>query len=158
MKLVPLTRGKFAMVDDADFEAVSQFKWQAVKRGRCFYAARCVRKPDGKWTIQYMHRFLMPGIAQIDHRDGNGLNNQRKNIRPATTQQNFWAFKRKQAGATSKFRGVSWEKKRLKWEAQIRVDGKNIFLGYFTAGEDAARAFDAAARKYRGEFAHLNFP
>lgn len=158
MKTIPLTQGKVALVDDADYEAVSQFKWCALKIGRRFYAVRNVRRPDGKIANQYMHRFLMPGAPEVDHRDGDGLNNQRNNLRPATSQQNHQGFKSKAAGKTSKFRGVSWRKERQKWRGHIQVDGKFVHLGSFKNEEDAARAYDAAARKYFGEFASPNFP
>lgn len=159
MKTIPLTQGKVALVDDADYAAVSQFKWCAMKIGRRFYAVRNVRRPDGKVANQYMHRFLMPGAAEVDHINGDGLNNSRENnLRSVTTRQNRQAFKRKAAGKTSKFRGVSWRKERGKWRAHIQVYGKFVHLGTFSNEIDAARAYDAAALKYFGEFAHLNFP
>lgn len=160
MKTIPLSQGKVALVDDADFEAVSQFKWYANKVGRRFYAARKVRKPDGNWTHLYMHKVLLPGAVEVDHRDGNSLNNQKKsNLRPATRLQNAQGFQRKRPGTTSKFRGVTWDKSRLKWIAQITVNKKHINLGRFINEVDAARAYDAAARKYFVEgFLHLNFP
>lgn len=146
------------MVDDADFGAVSQFKWHAQKAGRGFTAVRSVRKPDGKWTLQSLHNFLLPGVPRVDHRDGNRLNDQRGNLRPATRRQNGQGFRRKALGTTSKFRGVNWCRRELKWLARIRIDGRLKFLGYFNSEEDAARVYDAAARKYFGEFASPNFP
>lgn len=158
MKTVPLTKGKFALVDDADYEAVSQFKWYAVKIGRRFYAIRPIRKPDGQKTTQYMHRFLMPGVAEVDHIDGDGLNNSReKNLRSVTRQQNLQGFQRQRLGKTSKFRGVCWCRTYSKWLVRIKVDRRNIHVGYFEEELDAARARDAAARKYFGEGASLNF-
>lgn len=159
MKLIPLTQGKFAMVDDEDFDAVSQFKWHAKKLGRRVYATRSIKKPNGKYSLQLMHRFLMPDVPEIDHEDGNGLNNQRKsNLRPATTQQNAQGFRRKSSGKTSKFRGVSWHKKAGKWRAYICLDDKHKHLGHFNSEIDAAKAYDIAARKYFGDFASPNFP
>lgn len=157
MKTVLLTQGKVALIDDADYAVVSQFKWCAVKNGERFYAARNIRKPNGKQKLQYLHQFLLPGVGKIDHRDGNSLNDQRYNLRPATTRQNAQGVQRKRPGTTSKFRGVCWHKTALKWLTQIRVDGHKIHLGLFENESDAARAYDAAARKYFGDFASLNF-
>lgn len=158
MKTVSLTRGKVALVDDADFEAVSKFKWRAAKRGKRIYAVRSLRNPDGKETNPYLHQFLMPGLACIDHRDGDGLNNQRENLRPATHQQNQQGFKRKRLGMTSLFRGVSWHASRKKWVSQIMTGGKHVFFGRFDSETEAARAYDSAARKHFGDFAAPNFP
>lgn len=157
MKEIPLTQGKVALVDDADFEAVSKFKWHAAKRRSRFYAARKIHKPDGEWTIQYLHQFLMPGVPQIDHQYGDGLDNRRKNIRPATNQQNRHGVNRKKVGAGSTFRGVSRDKQRGSWKAKIKACGKTLFLGRFSVESDAARAYDTAAKKYFGEFASPNF-
>lgn len=154
MKTIPLTQGQVALVDDADYEAVSQFKWYFNKG----YAARNILKPDGKRSIQYLHRFLMPGVAEVDHRDGNKLNDQRENLRSVTHQQNCQGSCRKRPGSTSKFRGVTWNKQCGKWQSQIMVDGKNICLGWFTEEAASARARDVAAIKYCGPSAHLNFP
>lgn len=158
MKTIPLTRGLVALIDDADYAAVSQFKWYAMKRGRQFYAVRTIRKPDGKRTAQYLHQFLMPGVPRIDHLDGNGCNDQQHNLRAATHAQNMQGFQHKRRGTTSKFRGVSWNKPARKWLARIRVCGKDLHLGCFDSEEDAARARDTAALKYFGKNAHLNFP
>lgn len=158
MKTIPLSQGQVALVDDADFEVVNQFKWYATKRKHTFYAVRHIKKPDGSDTIQYLHRFLLPGIDRVDHEDGDGLNNRReKNLRPATAQQNSQGVCRKRPGATSRFRGVSWDKKLGKWKAEISIEGEYRYLGLLESEEDAAHAFDASARKYRGESAHQNF-
>lgn len=157
MRLIPLTQGKFAMVDDADFDAVNAHKWCAHKIGRRFYAMRAIRKPDGTKWIQHLHTFLLPDAGRVDHRDGDGLNNQRYNLRPATYTQNARGFKRKRARATSQYRGVSWHKKLRKWEACIMVN-KKVPLGYFHDETDAAHAYDAAAVFYFGEWASTNFP
>lgn len=160
MKKVPLTQGKFAIVDDADFESVSSFNWFADKVGRMFYAGRKIRNASGKWVTLRMHQFLFPGNVESHHFDGDGLNNQRKNLRAATRQQNLRGLRRKKLGATSKFRGVCWVKRTKKWHAQIRVDKTNpvpIHLGYFDSEIEAAKVYDAAAKKYFGVFASCNF-
>lgn len=159
MRTIPLTQGKTALVDDADYAAVSQFKWCAMKARRgLFYAGRTIRKPDGKRTTQTLHQFLLPGVPRIDHQDGDGLNNQRYNLRPATNQQNHQGVQQKKINATSRFRGASRSKNSLKWRASISPNGKTVNLGDFTSEEDAARAYDTAARKYFKNFAAPNFP
>lgn len=157
MKEIQLTQGKFALVDDTNFEMVNQFKWFALKNRRRFYAARKVRKPDGGWTTFYLHRFLMPGVFSIDHIDGNSLNDQMSNLRPASPRQNKQGFQLKREGVTSQFRGVSWHKTGQKWRVDIRFAGKTIYLGLLSSEQDAAMAYDVAARKIFGEFASANF-
>lgn len=158
MKVILLTRGYSTVVDDGDYERVSNFKWHAhTKKGRTTYAARSIKHPDGRFGLEFLHQ-LLTGLRGADHRDGDGLNNLRSNLRAATTQQNMRGFKRKRAGATSKFRGVCWYGGRQKWYAGIRVSGKQINLGLFSCEKEAALAYDRAARELFGDFATPNFP
>lgn len=150
-KLIPLSRGLFATVDDEDFDWLSQWKWVAQPGGRKgspkFYAIR----RDGKRSV-LMHREIAGIDAGIgtDHRDGDGLNNQRLNLRPANQSQNLLnAAKRR--NAKSRFKGVS--AKRQKWEARFM----NRRFGVFDTEEAAARAYDNAARDHDPEFALTNF-
>lgn len=115
---------------------------------------------DGK--TQSLHRIIAERMEfhisdQIDHIDGNKLNNQRNNLRSATSSQNAINSK-KPKNNTSGYKGVSWSKKSKKWRAQICFEGKQIHLGFFDDSKDAANAYDKAALKYFGEFARLNFP
>jgi hypothetical protein len=103
-----------------------------------------------------MHKMLT-GWPQTDHIDHNGLNNQRSNLRPATGGRNLQNA-RKRAGASSVHKGVSWDSSHSKWLARICVDGHQRFLGYCLSEEDAARAYDSAAREAFGAYACLNFP
>lgn len=156
-KQIPLTRGLFAIVDDADFERVNQFKWHACKSRNTksiFYAQRHTPRPFRKLII--LHIFLMnsPKGTDVDHIDGNGLNCRRENMRLATKAQNQWN-RGKNSTNTSGYKGVSFQGK---WRASIKVNGNRIWLGTFPTAELAARAYDEAAKKYHDEFAFLNFP
>ena len=151
---IPLTKGKLAVIDDED-QRFARFRWYAQYGDGRWYAAR--RKGSG---IVFLHREVMglPGKKKIDHRDGNGLNCQRANLRVATTAQNAANQKRRVDNSTG-FKGVSWDGRgRGRWRAQIKVQGKNTHLGGYSSAEDAALAYDAAARKAFGKFAALNFP
>jgi hypothetical protein len=159
MKTVPLhgekAAGRVALVDDADYELVSQYRWHVWQRERAFYAAANVRRPGGRRTTIKMHNLIL-GYAGIDHRNGNGLDNQRANLRPATQSQNVHNM-RSYAASSSPFKGVSWDGQRQRWTARIFVGGRKRHLGRFTVEEDAARAYDAAALTAWGSYAWLNF-
>lgn len=155
MKKISLTQGQFAVVDDADFEQLNQFKWFAHKRTGNFYA---VRRKDGKHVS--MHRELLgitdPSILG-DHKDRNTLNNQRNNLRKASRSQNN-ANTRSRNNSVSKYLGVSPFVKngKSKWRANICKDKKIYHLGYFKTEEDAALAYNKKALELHGEFANLN--
>ncbi len=159
MREIKLTQGKVALVDDEDFEAVSQFKWYAtVKDGRIYYACRKTTI-NGQRIIIHMHRLLMgldKGCAKvIDHIDGNGLNNQKCNLRICTIQQNC-QNRKSQKNNTSGYKGVSFDKQYLKWKARICAKDKRTVIGYYVNKEQAALAYNEAAKKHYGEFASLN--
>jgi hypothetical protein len=157
MKRIPLTQGQVALVDDDDFERLSGHKWCAARdRSGNFYAVRHIPGPRWQKTI-YMHREVCPQGAEGDHRNRNTLDNQRRNLRPATHAQNAQNTGRLKNN-TSGFRGVYWEKQVNKWRARIYSDKQRHLLGYFLNAEDAARAYDRAAKERFGEFACLNFP
>lgn len=157
MKEIPLTQGKVTVVDDDVYEWASKFKWYARKGWRTFYACRTSLQKLGKRRDIFLHREIMqlPDSIRVDHRDEDGLNNRRENLRPATKQQNAINYQRD--GGSSKFRGVCWHKQHQKWGATIRWDGRQHHLGYFKDEELAARAYDASARINHGEFARPNF-
>lgn len=157
MKEIPLTQGKVALVDDEDYERAMRHKWFAHKEHRTYYACRNVVQRGGSRGIQYLHNFIL-GILGVDHKDGNGLNDWRLNLRAATQQQNCFSHRRKKNGASSEFRGVSWVKDRQKWTAHIQINRQQKNLGNFLCEVSAARAYDVAARELFGEFATPNFP
>lgn len=156
MAEIPLTQGKVAIVDDADLPLVTQYKWHC-KHG---YAARSTYG-NGRSTI-LMHRAILnaPDGTEIDHIDGNKLNNRRANLRlcsHADNMKNKVSYK-KRAENHSCFKGVHWKKATRKWMACIQLDGKRRHLGHFTDETEAALAYDTAARELFGEFARPNFP
>jgi len=154
-KRINLTQGKYAIVDNEDYDRLSKYKWYANKNGQKFYAERSI-KINGKRTIQRMHRLLMssPNGVGIDHINGDGLDNRKSNLRLSTTSQN--AMNRKGYG-TSKYLGVCWNKKQEKWQAQIQTFSQKIGLGFYHDEIEAAKAYDVAARKHHGNFANPNF-
>lgn len=158
MKTLPLTQGKFAVVSDSDFPFVKNFQWCAKRIKTLWYTVRSVRQNGKKITI-YLHRHLL-GVSKtekIDHRDGDGLNNSRRNLRIATTTQNSQGFQTSRKNKSSRFRGVTWVKKVGRWQASIGIKGRVKFIGEFCDEKKAARAYDSAARKYFGRFAFQNF-
>lgn len=153
---IPLSKGREALIDAADLELVSQFKWYAEPLANTCYGAN---KNSGK-SKQYLHRHIMgetdPTVL-IDHRNGDGLDNRRLNLRRSTKKQNV-QNSAGQVNTSSGYKGVSYVKKSGKWRAYI-VPHKpaQISLGTYELEEDAARAYDVAAKQYFGEFAYLNF-
>jgi hypothetical protein len=149
MKYIPLTRGKFALVDSVDFTRLIQHKWYAHSRRGKFYAAR------GRNPQISMHAEVFGGSC--DHKNRNSLDNRRNNLRKATHQEqccNRGTRKDNKSG----FKGVSWHAQSRQWRAQVRVYGKTLYCKGFASKEAAAQAYDTAAKKFHGEFAVLNFP
>jgi hypothetical protein len=155
MKRIPLTQGFFTLVDDEDFEELSKFNWHFARGRKTNYAARGVRV-GGKMKRIYLHRQLLnaPKGVEIDHEDGDGLNNRRGNVRFASRAQN--TTNRPKIRGRSKYKGVSQSIRPVGWKASIRAQGRGIHLGYFRIEEDAARAYNTAAQKFFGKFARLN--
>lgn len=154
---IPLSQGMVAIVDAADYDAVMAFNWREFKqRNGTSYADRHVRKPDGRQAHQFLHTFLT-GWPYVDHRNGNGLDNRRANLRAATHAENM-RNRGLFSNSTSGFKGVSWSKHVGKWQAAIRADGKRHYLGCYSTAEAAALAYDVAAVELHGAFAWLNFP
>lgn len=152
---VPLTKGYESKVDLCDIDLVKNYNWRYAQG-----YARCTINIDGKWHDIALHQLLLNEYSLIiDHEDGDGLNNTRKNIRIATFSDNSRNKKPKRDKLLkNKYKGITWRKdlKYAPWGAQIEVNGKNVWLGYHKSPEEAAKAYDEAAIKYFGEFAFTN--
>lgn len=155
VRYIPLTKGKFAIVDAADYEWLSRHKWQALEVGPGrFYASRAA---PGRGRVA-MHREIVkapPGML-VDHANGNPLNNRRLNLRVCTPAQNC-ANRRPRPGCASRYKGVA-PVGNGKYGAQIGHQGKVLWLGTFADEIEAAQAYDRKAYELNGEFAYLNFP
>ena len=149
---IPLTKGAVALIDERDLPLVANVKW-CLCNG---YAVRSVRQPSGKTKHFRMHRVIMdaPDDMEVDHIDGDRLNNRRSNLRLCTSEQNTHNRPKHNTGGSRIYKGV--RKRNNRYVAEICVARKNISLGSFLTAEDAAHAYDCAAIKYHGEFANLN--
>jgi hypothetical protein len=151
---IPLTKGRFALVDPADYKILKKFNWSVIEKSGIFYAVRY----DHKKEIR-MHRQITnaPSHLVCDHIDHNGLNNTRKNLRLCTLAENSLNQKIRK-GCSSKYKGVYWHKRDKKFYARISHKRKSHHLGCFRNERAAAYVYDCAAKKLFGDFAHLNFP
>ncbi len=156
-RLIKLTMGQYTKVDPEDFDFLNQFKWQATRGKSSFYAGRMITV-NGRPRHCSMHRFIMnaPEGMVVDHKNHDGLDNRKANLRISTIAQNNYNSLKGFYKGSSKYRGVSYDKKTKKWRATIYFENKKIHLGMFTDEKDAARAYDAAAIKYYGQFALRN--
>jgi hypothetical protein len=154
---IPVGRTHFAIVDRADCRLVSPYRWHLLRGHNGKLYAHTVGSV-------YMHRLIAgtPPGYETDHRNGDGLDNTRRNLRTATPSQNranMWKPKRADGlPQSSAYKGVTWDKPRGKWRAAIQVVGHSRNLGRYDLEDDAARAYDVAALAAWGEFARLNFP
>ena len=158
MRTIQLTLGKEAVVDDADFEKIKHLSWCTAERKeensvRYYSVARI------NGIVVLMHRYILglpPRLPYVDHKDGDGLNCQRSNLRICDNSSNQ-ANRRKTVGY-SRFKGVSLGSDGMKWVAQTKYKQKQIYIGRFESEEDAARAYDKKMIELHGEFARVNFP
>lgn len=157
-RLIPLTQGQNALVDAEDFEWLNQWNWTAhwQPTNRSYYAVRCIPGIIKKQNQIKMHRVIMGCKLgeQIDHHSQNTLDNRKQNLRQCTPTQNSQNRK----SCYGRFKGARWEKQSEKWRSSIRIHGQHKHLGIFGSEQEAALAYDAAAKIYFGEFALLNFP
>lgn len=153
-KRIPLTRGKFAIVDDADHEWLSQYQWCALRNKHHWYAI--TSQPGNNKKKIYMHRLILnaPKGLLVDHKNRDGLDNRRANIRLCTNSENMQNQGPRQR-PNKTYKGIS--PKGNRWAATISLDGNRTYLGSFPTEADAARAYDRAASNAFGDFARLNF-
>ena len=152
MKTIPLTQGQFAIVDDADFETLSQFKW-FFKRG---YAVRNQYDGNYKQRMVFMHVEIIntPKDFQTDHINGNGLDNRRENLRICSAAENS-RNQKLHKNNKNLLKGVSRVHKMKKFRARIMVSGKEKHLGCFSTPEEAHAAYCEAAKKHFGDYARF---
>ena len=153
---IELSQGLKAEIDDEDFESVSRFRWHAIKGHSTFYAVRNGVGPNGPRS-EYLHRFLLQpeGKLQVDHINGNGLDNRRCNLRLATHAQNLANAKpHRSHGKTSYFKGVYWNSLTKKWIVRVGEE----YVGCYDDEERAAWGYDIAALAKYGAYAQTNYP
>ncbi len=152
MKVIPLSRGAVAVVDDEDFDELSKYSWYLHPASTNLYAAR----NEGNRAIM-MHDQIMnpPNGMEVDHIRGLTLDNRRSELRICTHAQNQRNMRLPRSNKSG-YKGVHFSKAAQKWQAGLRVDGKTLYLGVFADIIDAARAYNDAATKHYGEFARLN--
>lgn len=155
-RYIPLSQGRFAIVDTEDYEELAKRKWYCSAKKNRAYAMR--RRPGAEKRI-LMHRWIMnaPDNLFVDHIDGNGLNNRRANLRLCTPAQNA-RNRRPDRNCHSKYKGVTWGKLQNKWLATISNAGRHTHLGCFKNEIDAAITYDRKAQTLHAQFAYLNFP
>lgn len=158
-KEIELSQGKVALVDDEDFDILNRYKWYAYQEKSGHWYVKRTPSINGKRVPeQKMHRVILglqPGDKiQTDHINHNGLDNRRENLRKCTHAENQYNQRIRQH--SSRYKGVSWDERRGKWIAQIRINGGNEYLGCFNDEDNAAKAYNLVAIGYFGGFANLN--
>jgi hypothetical protein len=163
MKQIPLSQGKIAFVDDEDFDWLNQYKWCAYQPNSkgTYYATRNITYTDGTCSMVQMHREIL-GLSLGDrglgdHKDRNGLNNQKHNLRVGSKALNSHNSKL-QSNNSSGYRGVYWHKNRSKWVVRIGIHGVPKYCGVYDDVVEAAKVYDKEALQAYGPNVYLNFP
>jgi len=157
---IPLTQGKFAIVDPEDYPHLARYKWFLAKCPTSSYAARWQYLPNcQKRERIWMHHQIisLPKGLVCDHINRNGIDNRKANLRPATVSQNLCNRPKRKTKTRSKYKGLEWDKLQRKWKARIQFNNRQIYLGSFASETDAAKAYDQAAHELHGRFAAPNF-
>ena len=157
---IALGHGFVAYVDETDLPAVVGYTWTVAQRGRCRKRHYAMTRLAGRRSpLVSLHRMLAPQWAVIDHRNANGLDCRRDNLREATTSQNIAGQRKQLRPTSSRYKGVHWFARGQCWRAEVCHEGQRHWLGVFRGpdGEQqAALAYNAAAQTLFGEFARLN--
>jgi hypothetical protein len=155
MKEIPLNRGYKALIDDEDFPLISQYTW-CVRTHRDERTPYACTEAKGKYIL--MHK-LITGYSMTDHKNNNGLDNRRENLRVGTTSTNKMNAPKQRGNYTSQYKGVSKRRTRKGgWIAVIYLNRRQHYIGEFKTETEAAKAYDDEASRLFGEYAHLNFP
>ena len=160
---IPLTQGKYAIVDPERYEELAKYKWHVSWTPGGIYAVRLVKAKKGskvRQKVVRMHRVVV-GAREgeiVDHINHNGLDNRIANVRTSTMRQNTWNMRKRRRKCSSKYKGVSRAKGQKKWRARITFNGRSILIGDFDTEKEAAMAYDGKARELFGDYASLNMP
>lgn len=160
MIAMKLTKNKITLIDKADFQLVKQWKWSYLAGGYAMRKSRYGPRKLGKYYCIYLHRFLLnaPKGIDVDHINGNKLDNRRSNLRLASRSQNFANQpKQKKLNCTSQFKGIYWDKTLKFWRVRIHFRHKKFEIGLFKNEIAAAMAYDIWVKDIQGEFAIFNF-
>lgn len=155
---IPLTRGMFALVDRIDADLADGQLWTALKRRQCWHAYHLAPRPCRRAI--YLHRIVAERVGLaidgllVDHRNGDGLDCRRENLRAATVAENTRNGPLRSSNVSG-FKGVRWVPHTGKWRASIKVGGREVYLGQYATIEAAAAAYALAARNLHGEFARV---
>lgn len=158
MKEIRTTQGPTILIDDDDFDRISKWRWNLNNRGYAYRRISIYGDGKKRQILMLIHREIMGAIKgeEVDHRNQNPLDNQKLNLRICSRLQNAKNTSKRKSSTTSKYKGVSWEMFSNRFRAVIYSDGRYIAIGRFKTEIDAAKAYNAAALKYHGEFSKLN--
>lgn len=156
MKKIRLRNGTYTKVDDENYEYLSQFTWRQHKKDTCPTRSESIGKGKHKYILMSREILNAPNKFQVDHINGDNLNNCKENLRLVTCQQNAW--NQKSNGGRSRYKGVCWCRQYKKWVATIWINKRSLVIGHSDAQNEAALLYDVAAQLFFGEYSRLNRP